>query len=98
MRPPLRYTQPGHWPEFLSLQLVIGGKTAFLFLNPLLWLLFTLYFASHQFVAGAYQQLFPKPLLYAGTFSLIFGNFFYIYTYLLACFRRKQYTLMKWAL
>jgi cellulose synthase/poly-beta-1,6-N-acetylglucosamine synthase-like glycosyltransferase len=98
MRQPRRYLRKGGLRDFFSLQFVIGGKTAFLFLNPLLWLLFILYFAFNPFVAADYQQLFPKPLLYAGTFTLVFGNFFYIYTYLLACFRRKQYQLIKWAL
>jgi cellulose synthase/poly-beta-1,6-N-acetylglucosamine synthase-like glycosyltransferase len=98
MRQPLRYLRKGGMRDFFSLQFVIGGKTAFLFLNPLLWLLFILYFAFNSFVAASFQQLFPRPVLYAGTFTLVFGNFFYIYTYLLACFRRKQYQLIKWAL
>ncbi|HEY6407062.1 MAG TPA: glycosyltransferase, partial [Ktedonobacteraceae bacterium] len=98
MRRPWRYLQPGRFREFVSLQLVIGGKTAFLFLNPLLWCLFVVYLCFSQYVGGAYHQLFPKPLLYAGAFSLIFGNFFYIYMYLLSCLRRKQYQLIKWAL
>lgn len=98
MRRPWRYLRTGGLRDFLSLQLVIGGKTAFLFLNPLLWLLFILYLGLNQFVAVTYHQLFPKPLLYSGTFTLVFGNFFYIYMYLLACYRRKQYPLMKWAL
>lgn len=98
MRRPHRYIRAGGLRDFLSLQFVIGGKTAFLFLNPLLWILFILYLGLGHFVASAYHELFPKPLLYAGTFTLIFGNFFYIYTYLLVCFRRKQYLLIKWAL
>jgi len=98
MRRPWRYRRANRWREFLSLQLVIGGKTAFLFLNPLLWFFFVLYLVLNQFVASAYHLLFPKPLLYTGAFTLIFGNFFYIYIYLLACFGRKQYGLMKWAL
>lgn len=98
MRHPWRYFRPGRFREFASLQLVIGGKTAFLFLNPFLWVLFALYLVLNQYVAVAYHQLFPKPLLYAGTFTLVFGNFFYIYMYLLACLRRKQYHLIKWAL
>src|SRR6266480_5556599 len=94
MRIPLRYLRKGGLRDFFSLQFVIGGKTAFLFLNPLLWLLLILYIAFNSFVAAGYQQLFSRPLLYAGTFTLVFGNFFYIYTYLLACFRRKQYPLI----
>lgn len=98
MRAPYRYLHPKRLGEFLSLQLVVGGKTAFLFLNPLLWLLFALYIFVRPQVEPIYAILFPKPLLYISTFSLIFGNFLYIYVYLLACIRRKQYRLMKWAL
>ncbi|MDQ2905125.1 MAG: glycosyltransferase [Ktedonobacteraceae bacterium] len=98
MRHPFRYLRPGHMREFISLQLVIGGKTAFLFLNPMLWLLFLLYIIFRPFVEAPYQSLFPKPLLYASTFTLVFGNFFYIYIYLLACLRRRQYRLIKWTL
>jgi cellulose synthase/poly-beta-1,6-N-acetylglucosamine synthase-like glycosyltransferase len=97
MRRPWRYLRPGRFREFVSLQLVIGGKTAFLFINPFLWCLFALYLFLSQYVGSAYHQLFPKPLLYAGTFTLVFGNFFYIYMYLLACLRRRQYQLIKWA-
>jgi cellulose synthase/poly-beta-1,6-N-acetylglucosamine synthase-like glycosyltransferase len=98
MRRPWRYLRPGRFREFVSLQLVIGGKTAFLFINPILWCIFALYLFLSQYVGSAYHQLFPRPLLYVGTFTLIFGNFFYIYMYLLACLRRKQYRLIKWAL
>src|SRR5262249_27632705 len=35
--------------------------------------------------------------LYLGAACLIFGNFFFLYTYLVGCIRRKQYSLMKWA-
>ena len=98
MRESLRYLRPGHLHEFVSLQLVIGSKAAVLFLNPLLWSLFVLYFVLRPDVGQVYHELFPKPLLYIGTLSLIFGNFFYIYVYLLACMRRKQYHLIKWTL
>jgi cellulose synthase/poly-beta-1,6-N-acetylglucosamine synthase-like glycosyltransferase len=98
MRRPLRYLRPGSFREFLSLQLVIGGKTAFLFLNPLLWFLFVLYIFLRPVVGQVYQDLFPKPLLYISTINLVFGNFFYMYIYLLACLRRKQYRLIKWTL
>jgi hypothetical protein len=98
MRRPLRYLNPNRFREFVSLQLVIGSKALVLFLNPLLWLLFILYFVLQPEASHTYHMLFPKPLLYIGTFSLIFGNFFYMYVYLLACMRRKQYQLVKWTL
>ena len=96
MRRPLRYLSSGSLGEFLSLQLVVGGKTLVLFLNPLLLLLFGIYIFFRPAVGDIYHTLFPKPLLYMGTISLIFGNFFYFYIYLIACVRRKQYRLIKW--
>src|SRR5438309_9986853 len=61
MRQPLRYLRKGGMRDFFSLQFVIGGKTAFLFLNPLLWLLFILSFAFNSFVASSFQRVFPSP-------------------------------------
>src|SRR5712692_2330509 len=72
MRNPFRYLSSGSLGEFLSMQIMIGGKTAVLFLNPLLWLLVAMYFILRPVVGDAYQTLFPQPLLYLGTLSLIF--------------------------
>ncbi|GCE31705.1 hypothetical protein KDA_71890 [Dictyobacter alpinus] len=98
MRQPLRYFRPGHFSEFLSLQLVIGGKTAVLFINPLMWLLLFIYVFWHTQVGPVYRELFPPVLLYIGTISLIFGNFFYIYSHMAGCFKRDEHTLIKWTL
>src|SRR6266852_1607249 len=98
MRNPFRYLYSGSLGEFLSLQIKVGGKTVVLFLNPLLWLLVAMYFFLRPVLGDAYQTLFPQPLLYLGTLSLIFGNFFYYYLYLVACVRRKHYGLIKWTL
>lgn len=95
MRHPLRYLQPGHLREFLALQLIIGGKTAVLFINPLMWLLLAIYILFRPLVGNAYQTLFPIPILYMGTLCLVFGNFFYTYAHLVACIKRRQYSLIK---
>src|SRR5713226_4144248 len=98
MRHPWRFLRAGGLREFVSLQLVIGGKTAVLFFNPLLWISFALYFLLRPELGLTFQALYPKPLLYLSVISLVFGNFLYIYVYLLACIRRKQYKLVKYAL
>ena len=98
MRHPWRYLRPRNFREFLSLQLVIGSKTGILFLNPILWLSFLLNIIFHPQLGHIFQSVYPKPLLYLSALTLIFGNFFYMYVYLLACVRRKQYSLVKWAL
>ncbi len=98
MRHPWRFLRAGGLREFTSLQLVIGGKTAVLFLNPLLWISFVLYFLLRPEIGHTFQAVYPKPLLYLSVISLVFGNFLYIYVYLLGCIRRKQYKLVKYAL
>jgi cellulose synthase/poly-beta-1,6-N-acetylglucosamine synthase-like glycosyltransferase len=98
MRHPWRFLRAGGWREFISLQLVIGGKTAVLFFNPLLWISFALYFLLRPELGDTFQVLYPKGLLYLSVISLVFGNFLYIYVYLLACIRRQHYKLVKYAL
>lgn len=98
MRHPLAYLQPGRLREFLSLQLAVGGKTAILFVNPLMWMLLAFYILFHMPVANAYHLLYPMPVLYLATLCLVFGNFMYIYIHLLGCMKRGRYSLAKWAL
>ncbi len=98
MRQPLHYLRQGRLREFLSLQLVIGGKTAVLFVNPLMWALLAIYILFRPIVGDVYQALFPAPVFYMGTLCLIFGNFLYVYSHLVGCMKRSQYSLIKWAL
>ncbi len=98
MRQPLKDLQQGRFYDLLSLQIVVGSGTCMLFLNPLMWIMLIIYLAFQPWISGIYQILFPTPILYIGVFCLIFGNFFYIYLYILACLKRKHYSLMKWAL
>ncbi|HLX39555.1 MAG TPA: glycosyltransferase, partial [Ktedonobacteraceae bacterium] len=42
MREPMHYIRNGRLRELFSLQVLIGGKTAILLINPLMWLLLTL--------------------------------------------------------
>lgn len=98
MRQPRRFLQPARWQEFLSLQLVVGGKTFVLFINPIMWLLVAIYaiFHANAGVNLLYHMLFPAPVLYMGALCLIFGNFLYIYAHFLGCLKRGQFRLMTW--
>ncbi len=98
MRNPWPYLRPGRLREFLSLQLVIGAKTAVLFLNPLMWLLLIAYVFLRPFVSNAYHLLFPRAVLYMGSVCLVFGNFFYVYSHMVGCMRRDRADLVKWTL
>jgi cellulose synthase/poly-beta-1,6-N-acetylglucosamine synthase-like glycosyltransferase len=95
MRNPLEYLQKGQIKQFLSLQFFIGGKTAILLINPLMWMLLLIYLFFHALVVGAYHVLYPMPVLYMASLCLIFGNVLYIYTYLIGCMKRRHYDLVK---
>ena len=95
MRNPLEYLQKGQIRQFLSLQFIIGGKTAILLINPLMWMLLIVYILFHSFVDRAYHVLYPMPVLYMATLCLIFGNVLYIYTHLIGCMKQRHYSLVK---
>ena len=98
MRHPLQELRRGRLYDLFSFQMVIGSGVGVMFINPLMWVLLGLYIAFGTSVINIYQLLFPWPILYLGAFCLIFGNFFYVYLYLLACVKRKQYHLLPWTL
>jgi cellulose synthase/poly-beta-1,6-N-acetylglucosamine synthase-like glycosyltransferase len=98
MRNPLESLQKGRLYDLFSFQMVIGSGTSVMFINPLMWVVLGLYIALGHSVINVYHLLFPGPILYLGVFCLIFGNFFYVYLYLLACMKRKQYHLLPWTL
>ena len=98
MRQPLRYLRQGRLREFLSLQLVIGGKTQVLFVNPLMWLMLAIYFPLHSFLLNVYHIFFPTSILYMSAICLFAGNFFYLYTLLIGSMKRGHFDLIKWAL
>ena len=98
MRRPGRYLRPSRIREIFSLQVVIGATPATFIINPLMWVLLAIYVGLRPYVEGAYHVLYPPPIFYAGVTALVFGNFLYMYTYLIACMKREQYWLMGWAL
>src|SRR6266478_3341292 len=98
MRHPLDYLRSGRPREFLMLQLVVGGKPAILFVNPLMWILLVIYILFHMFVLDAYHSFYPMPILYMGTICLVFGNFIYTYIHIIGCMKRGQYSLVTWTL
>jgi len=98
MRRPQRYLRPRHWSQFISLQFVVGAKTGIFLVNPVMWVLLILYVLFRTTLDPLYHILFPTPILYAGMASLIFGNFFYIYSHIVCCLKRRQYGLIKWTL
>lgn len=95
MRAPLQSVREFGLRNFLLLQLTIGGKVLSMFVNPLLWLITFAYFASRTQVAPIIEPFFPPVVLYLGVVSLIFGNFFYVYAYLIGLAKRREFRVMK---
>jgi len=95
MRNPREFfkTNPRH---FIAFQLVVGGKILSLFINPLMWLITILYFTFRATLGVQIEKLFPDPILYMGLFSLVIGNFLYLYYYMIGCAKRKEYALIKY--
>ena len=100
MRTPLEYLRPGRLRQFLALQFIVGRKTAILLLNPVMWMLVTVYFLleSQPSLVSAYHLVYITPVLYLGSFCLIFGNFIYTFMHLIGCFKRGHFNLVKWTL
>ncbi len=96
MRHPLQTLRRRGIRKFFSLQVIVGGWTAVLLVNPFMWLLSILYLLLQP--TTLYHELFPTPIFYMGTLCFVFGNFFYMYLHMIGCLRRKHYTLLKWVL
>ncbi len=80
-----------------SFHLIVGGKILCMFVNPLLWGTTIVYFAFRGSVGNFIETFFPSPILYMGAFSLVFGNFLYLYYYMIGCVKRRHYSLVKFA-
>ena len=95
MRHPYRLWRQLGTGGFLSFQLVIGGTAFSFLLNPVLWALTALWFATRW---EPIQELFPAPVYYMGALSLYGGNFAFAYMNVAGSLRRRYYSLVIWAL
>lgn len=94
-RHPLQFLKL-HGIHALIFQLVVGGKIAFMLINPLLWLATISYFTLYSIVGPAIDTLFPPVIFYMAVFSLIFGNFLFLYYYMIGCAKRGHWELVKY--
>ncbi len=97
MRDPIAFFK-AHGIHALIFQLIIGMRISFLFINPFLWLMTFLYFAFRSTVGPTIEALYPPVIFYIASFSLVVGNFMYIYNYMIGCAKRGQYGLIKYVL
>lgn len=95
MRDPIRFVRENGW-HALTFQLVVGGKVAFLFINPTLWLATISYFAFRPIVGPAIETLFPSQIFLFAAASLIVGNFLSLYYFMLGSVRHGHYGIVKY--
>src|ERR1039458_5546673 len=77
-------------------QLTVGGKILFILVNPLMWIVTFSYFAFYSITASTIQSIFVPPVSYLAVFSWIFGNFFFMYLFMIACVKKQQWDLAKY--
>jgi len=77
-------------------QLIIGGKIAFVLINPFLWVMTIAYFALYAYVGPQIEALYPSAIFYMAAVSLVFGNFLFLYYYMIGVAKREQWSLMKY--
>lgn len=95
MRNPVRFAKEYGWHS-LMFQLVVGGKIAFMLINPFMWLLTISYFALYAWLGPAIEALYPSVVFYMAITSLLFGNFMFIYYYMIGAAKREHWYVIKW--
>jgi glycosyltransferase XagB len=94
-RHPLKFIR-SHGIHAFIFQLIVGGKIAFMLINPILWLMTLSYFLLYRFVGPTIETLYPQAIFYMAVFSIIFGNFLFLYYYMIGCAKRGHYELIKY--
>jgi len=97
IRTPAGFVHSLKQPHILTFILVIGGKTLSVFINPFLWVLTLSYFLFRPIIGDFIESLYPTHIFYIAAFTLIFGNFIYLYNYMIGCARRGYWHLIKFA-
>ncbi len=97
MRNPGEFFKNWNDPHFFTFQLVIGGKVLSMLINPLMWIITISYFTARPLVGAFIESFYPTPVLYMAIFSLLLGNFLYLYYYMIGCIKRDHDDIVKYA-
>lgn len=85
----------GGWRNFFAFLLIVPGTVVLNFVNLFYWVLLVGWFTTHSpFI----QTLFVGPILPISVICSLGGNALFIYFNLVGCYRRKKYSLVKYAL
>lgn len=82
--------------DSITMRLVLGGKVFSMLINPFFWILTILYFVFRPSIGTTIEGFYPLTILYIGALTLVFGNFLYMYYYMLGCAKRGYYDLIKY--
>ena len=94
MRHPFRLCRELGFKSWVSFQLIIGGTFIFL-LNPIFWLLTTVFLATQ---ANLIREVFPGVVFYLAATQLFIGNFAFVYLSVAGALERGLFSLVKYAL
>jgi cellulose synthase/poly-beta-1,6-N-acetylglucosamine synthase-like glycosyltransferase len=94
MRNPIRLLAQLGPRGFISFNLVVGGAFIAL-LNPIFWLLTTLFLFSH---AGFIHSIFPAYVFFVASAMLFLGNFVFVYFNVAGSLAAGNYDLTRYAL
>lgn len=79
----------------LLFNLVVGGKIAFILINPFLWAMTLSYFLLYRYVGPAIESIYPAVVFYMAATSLVLGNFVSLYNYMIGVSKRGHWHLLK---
>lgn len=80
----------------LLFQMIIGSKIIFGLINPILWGTTILYFTARSVVGPTLEELYPPLIFILAVFSGIFGNFLFLYYYMIGCVKRGHWSITKY--
>ncbi len=95
MRNPIEFFR-NHGIHAFIFQLIIGLRISFILINPILWLMTIAYFTLYAFVGPQIEALFPPTIFYIAVFSAVFGNFMYLYNYMIGAAKRGTWGVIKY--
>lgn len=72
----------------LLFNLVIGLRMIFMVVNPILWIVTVIYFVFNSFTGSFIESLYDGPVFYVAALSMVFGNFLYMYQYMIGLAKR----------
>lgn len=97
MRSPKHFIKGAGLGNFLIFQITVGGKILSMFINPFMWITTAIYFIFRPIAGNLIESFFLTPIFYMAVLSLIFGNFLYLYNYMIGCIKKGHFDLVKYS-